>query len=62
MFAECGAIAASLPSEQLATIAAEIPLGRPADIADIVAFLASDDSRWITGRRGGDLSNFSSRA
>jgi 3-oxoacyl-[acyl-carrier protein] reductase len=46
-------IAASLPPEQIAAIAAEIPLGRlgePADIADIVAFLASDDSRWITGQ------------
>ncbi|ANZ14412.1 SDR family oxidoreductase [Streptomyces noursei] len=26
-------------------------LGRPADVADVVAFLASDDSRWITGQR-----------
>lgn len=25
-------------------------VGQPADIADIVAFLASDDSRWITGQ------------
>lgn len=25
-------------------------LGRPADIADVVAFLASDDSRWISGQ------------
>ncbi len=25
-------------------------LGRPQDIADVVAFLASDDSRWITGQ------------
>lgn len=25
-------------------------LGRPADIADIIAFLASDDARWITGQ------------
>ncbi|KAA9373375.1 SDR family oxidoreductase [Microbispora cellulosiformans] len=24
-------------------------IGRPSDIADIVAFLASDDARWITG-------------
>jgi NAD(P)-dependent dehydrogenase (short-subunit alcohol dehydrogenase family) len=24
-------------------------IGRPADIADTVAFLASDDARWITG-------------
>jgi 3-oxoacyl-[acyl-carrier protein] reductase len=30
-----------------------VPLGRmgqPADIADVVAFLAGDDSRWITGQ------------
>jgi 3-oxoacyl-[acyl-carrier protein] reductase len=25
-------------------------LGRPEDIADIIAFLASDDGRWITGQ------------
>jgi 3-oxoacyl-[acyl-carrier protein] reductase len=25
-------------------------LGRPADIADVVAFLASDDAHWITGQ------------
>jgi 3-oxoacyl-[acyl-carrier protein] reductase len=25
-------------------------LGRPADIADIIAFLAGDDSRWISGQ------------
>ena len=24
-------------------------LGQPSDIADVVAFIASDDSRWITG-------------
>ncbi|MFJ7072623.1 SDR family oxidoreductase [Streptomyces sp. NPDC098781] len=24
--------------------------GRPADIADVVAFLASDDARWVTGQ------------
>ena len=24
-------------------------VGQPADIADIVAFLASEDARWITG-------------
>ncbi|MFE1177095.1 SDR family oxidoreductase [Streptomyces sp. NPDC058773] len=26
-------------------------LGTPADVADVAAFLASDDSRWITGQR-----------
>jgi 3-oxoacyl-[acyl-carrier protein] reductase len=25
-------------------------MGRPADIADVVAFLASQDSRWVTGQ------------
>jgi 3-oxoacyl-[acyl-carrier protein] reductase len=25
-------------------------IGQPADIADIVAFLASDDARWVTGQ------------
>ncbi|GAA1074431.1 SDR family oxidoreductase [Nocardiopsis metallicus] len=25
-------------------------LGQPADIADVVGFLASDDSRWVTGQ------------
>jgi NAD(P)-dependent dehydrogenase (short-subunit alcohol dehydrogenase family) len=25
-------------------------LGQPSDIADTVAFLASDDGRWITGQ------------
>jgi 3-oxoacyl-[acyl-carrier protein] reductase len=35
-----------------ATIVATVALGRPgqpADIADVVAFLASDDARWVTG-------------
>lgn len=35
----------------LAAISVFNRLGRPADIADVAAFLASDDSRWITGQR-----------
>jgi 3-oxoacyl-[acyl-carrier protein] reductase len=38
--------------EALQTVAAMTALGRPgqpADIADVVAFFASDDARWITG-------------
>ncbi|MFE9851471.1 SDR family oxidoreductase [Streptomyces sp. NPDC005576] len=34
----------------IAALSAFDRIGRPADIADIVAFLASDDSRWITGQ------------
>jgi 3-oxoacyl-[acyl-carrier protein] reductase len=39
--------------EARAEILARTPLGRlgqPGDIADVVAFLASDDARWITGQ------------
>ncbi|MFD0689224.1 SDR family NAD(P)-dependent oxidoreductase [Actinomadura fibrosa] len=46
-------VAATMPDDQLSAITADIPLGRlaePADIADVVAFLASDASRWITGQ------------
>jgi NAD(P)-dependent dehydrogenase (short-subunit alcohol dehydrogenase family) len=32
-----------------ATASALNRIGRPSDIADVVAFLASDDARWITG-------------
>ncbi|MBN3453164.1 SDR family oxidoreductase [Mycobacterium sp. DSM 3803] len=46
--------AARLATEQgRAAVAAQSPLNRvaqPEDIADIVAFLASDDARWITGQ------------
>ncbi|WP_067693148.1 SDR family oxidoreductase [Nocardia jejuensis] len=46
-------VAATVQPDQIAAIAAGIPLGRlaePADIADVVAFLASDGGRWITGQ------------
>lgn len=41
-------------SEQLAALAALSPFGRlgtPADIADVVSFVASDAARWITGQQ-----------
>lgn len=44
---------AKMPSEKKAAIAGLTPLGRlaaPEDIADVIAFLASDEARWITGR------------
>ena len=46
----------SMDSEARAGEIAVTPLGRigkPADIADIVAFLASDEGRWVTGQRIG---------
>ncbi|MFJ5265682.1 SDR family oxidoreductase [Streptomyces sp. NPDC088387] len=33
-----------------ASLAALGRIGQPQDVADIVAFLASDDARWVTGR------------
>ncbi|WNI24369.1 SDR family oxidoreductase [Streptomyces sp. ITFR-16] len=36
--------------EHAASLAALGRVGQPEDIADIVAFLASDDARWVTGR------------
>ncbi|MGV4988449.1 SDR family oxidoreductase [Streptomyces sp. NRAIS4] len=42
----------STPEQEAAHAALSVfgRMGEPADIADIVAFLASDDSRWITGQ------------
>jgi 3-oxoacyl-[acyl-carrier protein] reductase len=53
--------AGMIASEFEAGIIAQTPLGRlgqPQDIADVVAFIASDDARWLTGERilaGGGL-------
>ncbi|WP_223839513.1 SDR family oxidoreductase [Saccharopolyspora pogona] len=47
------ALAELQPESVLEQMAAQTPLGRiaePADIADIAAFLASEDSRWVTGQ------------
>jgi 3-oxoacyl-[acyl-carrier protein] reductase len=44
---------AGIPQEHLRQETLLTPLGRlaePEDIADVVAFLASNDARWITGR------------
>lgn len=41
------------PEESVQALTALTALGRvgePADIADVVAFLASDDARWLTGQ------------
>ena len=53
--------AGMLASDFESSIVAQTPLGRlgqPDDIADVVAFLATDDARWLTGERviaGGGL-------
>jgi bifunctional oxygenase/reductase len=36
--------------EQMAGLSVFNRVGEPSDIADVVAFLASDDARWVTGR------------
>ncbi len=43
----------TLPDEARQAMVAQTSLGRlgkPEDIADVVAFLVSDRARWITGR------------
>lgn len=43
----------NLTPEQAAHYGGRVPLGRlgePADIADVIAFLCSEDARWITGQ------------
>jgi 3-oxoacyl-[acyl-carrier protein] reductase len=50
---ETDAVKENLPEEMKKAFIERTPLGRigtPSDIADVVAFLASPDARWITGQ------------
>jgi 3-oxoacyl-[acyl-carrier protein] reductase len=50
---ETDAVRENLPDEMKKVFIGRTPLGRigmPSDIADVVAFLASEDARWITGQ------------
>jgi bifunctional oxygenase/reductase len=35
--------------KQMAQLSAFGRVGQPSDVGDVVAFLASDDARWVTG-------------
>jgi 3-oxoacyl-[acyl-carrier protein] reductase len=44
----------AVPPEIARTLSTKSPFGRladPRDIADVVAFVASDEARWLTGQR-----------
>lgn len=50
---ETDLLVAVTPAEVLTSMAAQSPFGRlgqPADIADVVAFLCTDDARWLTAQ------------
>jgi 3-oxoacyl-[acyl-carrier protein] reductase len=52
-FTDTDLLRGSAGEEELPRLAAESPLGRlgePADVAAVVAFLVSEDGRWVTGQ------------